>query len=280
MPVSPDQQSVVIVTGAAGGIGTAIVEQFLGNGAHVIAADVATKRLDALHDKMTSRDFDTALLQTVAGDVADPDHHRELIDAADGVGGATLSVLNAGVYVPGLSWDMPLEHIKLHVDVNLWGVIHGVRAVLPGMIERGQGHVIGVSSGAGLIPTPGLSPYVATKHGVVGFMESVFHELNRVAPEVHASVVCPGNVQTPMAEHSFALANVDDAAFSNTVSAIANDMRSGNQSGADAATVAAAIAAAVDDHRFWILPQPEIAWAATDRMNRLQQGEPPADYLG
>lgn len=280
MPVSPDHAPVVIVTGAAGGIGTAIVQHFLETGAHVIASDLASDRLELLVARMAEADLDVSLLHTVAGDVSSPAHHDDLVTTADKFGGATVSIQNAGVYVPGLSWDMPLEQIQLHMDVNLWGVIHGVRAALPGMIERGAGHVIGVSSGAGLIPTPGLSPYVATKHGVVGFMESVFHELNRTGANVHASVVCPGNIQTPMADHSFAIAEVEPETFDADVAAIADTVKSGNQSGAEPATVAAAIADAIVDHRFWVLPQPEIAWAATDRMNRLQQGDQPADYLG
>ena len=123
-----------------------------------------------------------ARCEAVVGDVGEPAHHDELVRAAEGLGGLSISVLNAGVYLPGLSWELPLEQWELHVRVNYWGVVHGVRAAVPAMIARGGGHVVGMASGAGLVATPALAPYVSTKHAVVGLMESLHHELARWRP--------------------------------------------------------------------------------------------------
>jgi short-subunit dehydrogenase len=189
-------------------------------------------------------------------------------------------VLNAGVYLPGLSWEVPLEQWELHVRVNLWGVVHGIRAAVPVMVEQGHGHVVAMASGAGLVATPTLAPYVATKHAVVGTMEALHHELARVAPGVHTSVVCPGNVRTPMAANSLAAAGIHHESLSPVVEPIADAVRAGNDAGEDPSTVADAIVAAVVENRFWVLPQPEVAWAAVDRMQRIQDGREPIDLFG
>jgi short-subunit dehydrogenase len=121
---------------------------------------------------------------------------------------------------------------------------------------------------------------VATKHAVVGLMESLHHELARVAPDVHASVVCPGNVRTPMAANSLAAAGIDEEHLSGEAAAVAATVRSGNDAGQDASTVAQAIVDAVHEHRFWVLPQPEVAWGAIDRVQRIMDGREPVDLLG
>ena len=265
-----------IITGAGGGIGAAIAARLATEDLALVLADRDAASLDRV---VRSLPVGTRC-EAVVGDVADPTHHDQLVSAAEDLGGLSISVLNAGVYLPGLSWELPLEQWELHVRVNYWGVVHGVRAAVPAMIARGGGHVVGMASGAGLVATPALAPYVSTKHAVVGLMESLHHELARVAPEVHASVVCPGNVATPMASNSLAAAGIDDEHLSGTAAAVAAAVRAGNDAGQDPSTVADAIVAAVRDHRFWVLPQPEIAWAASDRVRRLADGEPPVDLLG
>lgn len=267
---------VAIVTGAGGGIGTAVAERLASEGMSLVLAD----RDAALLDRLVAQLPPGTTVETLVGDVGEPAHHESLVAAASDLGGATLSVLNAGVYLPGLSWEVPLEQWELQVRVNLWGVVHGVRAVVPDMIERGAGHVVATASGAGLVATPALAPYVATKHAVVGLMESLHHELARVAPDVHASVVCPGNVRTPMAANSLAAAGIVEEQLSGEAAAVAATVRSGNDAGQDASTVAQAIVDAVHEHRFWVLPQPEVAWGAIDRVQRIMDGREPVDLLG
>ena len=274
------QHGVAIVTGAGGGIGSAVARRLSDEGAALVLSDrdgdALERVLAALPRGGTAR--------AIVGDVARPEHHEELVATAErlreGTGGELLSVLNAGVYLPGLSWEVPLEQWQLQVDVNLWGVVHGVRAVVPSMIERGGGHVVAMASGAGLVATPALAPYVATKHAVVGLMESLHHELARAAPDVHASVVCPGNVRTPMAANSLATAGIRDEQLSDEAAVVAATVRAGNDAGQDASTVADAIVAAVQEQRFWVLPQPEVAWGAIDRVQRIMDGREPVDLLG
>ncbi|HNG25707.1 MAG TPA: SDR family NAD(P)-dependent oxidoreductase, partial [Microthrixaceae bacterium] len=149
-----------------------------------------------------------------------------------------------------------------------------------------------VASGAGLVATPGLAPYVSSKHAVVGLMESVRHELARAAPGVRASVVCPGNIATPINANSLAVADAagaadvaacEGSAGDGSTAAVARQIdetvRRGVDSGAEPQTVADAIVEAVSTGRFWVLPQPEVALGALDRVQRIVDGRPPADLL-
>lgn len=267
---------VAIVTGAGGGIGTAVARRLADEGMSLVLADRDRSLLERTIELLPAG----TTVELVVGDVGEVAHHEALVAAAEDLGVLTLSVLNAGVYLPGMSWEVPLEQWQLQVDVNFWGVVHGVRAAVPAMIRNGQGHVVATASGAGLVATPGLAPYVSTKHAVVGLMESLHHELNRVAPAVHTSVVCPGNVRTPMAANSLAAAGIVDEQLSEVAGAVANTVRAGNDAGADASTVADAIVQAVEENRFWVLPQPEVAWGAMDRVQRIMDGREPVDLLG
>ncbi len=267
---------VAVVTGAGGGIGSTVARTLAEAGMALVLADRSRSLLDAAADSMP-RD---ATVITAVGDVGDPSHHAALVTAAEDLGGLTVSVQNAGVVLPGLSWEVPLEQWELQVKVNYWGVVHGVRAALNAMTRRGVGHVVAVASGAGLVATPGLAPYVSSKHAVVGLMESVRHELVRAAPGVRASVVCPGNIHTPITANSLAAAGVADEDLSPVAQQVADTVRGGVEVGASPQSVADAILDALQTGRFWVLPQPEVAIGALDRVQRIVDGRDPVDLLG
>ena len=118
-----------IVTGAGGGIGGALAHRLAAEELALVLSDLDADRLAATVASLPERTDVTA----VVGDVSDPAHHAELVAVAEDHGGLVLSVLNAAVYLPGQSWDMPIEQWQLQVDVNFWGVLHGVRAAVPAM---------------------------------------------------------------------------------------------------------------------------------------------------
>jgi len=267
---------VAIVTGAGGGIGSAIARRLADEGMSLVLADRSRANLDEAADAVGR----SVSVVTAVGDVGEPSHHAALITAAQDLGGLTLSVQNAGVYLPGLSWEIPIEEWELQVRVNYWGVVHGLRAALRVMARRGSGHVMATASGAGLVATPALAPYVSSKHAVVGLMETVRHELARVAPGVRASVICPGNVRTPIAANSLAAAGIGHEHLSPVAQQVADTVRAGNDAGADPVTVADALVEAVRSGRFWVLPQPELAYAVLDRAQRIADGREPVDLLG
>ncbi len=267
---------VAVVTGAGGGIGAAVARTLAGAGMSLVLADRSRSLLDAAAATLP-RD---ATVITAVGDVGDPSHHAALVTAAEDLGGLTVSVQNAGVVLPGLSWEVPIEQWELQIRVNYWGVVHGVRAALSAMTRRGVGHVVAVASGAGLVATPGLAPYVSSKHAVVGLMESVRHELARAAPGVKASVVCPGNIRTPMTANSLAAAGVAEEHLSPVAQQVADTVRAGVDHGAAPETVADSVLDALNTGRFWVLPQPEVALGALDRVQRIVDGREPVDLLG
>ncbi len=183
---------VALCTGAAGGIGLALVEQLLARGFRVMATDLSA---DGLSRCKALAGADR--LRIMAHDVRSPDAWRAVVDATLTAFGAIDLLLNvAGVLRPAWVQDATAEDAALHLDVNLKGVVLGTQAVVAHMVERGRGHIVNLGSLASLSPVPGLALYAASKFGVRGYSLSVAHELKRAG--VAVSVVCPDAVQTPM----------------------------------------------------------------------------------
>lgn len=183
----------VLVTGASRGIGHATARAFLQEGARVALCARDPQRL---------RDAEQALAEEgeVAGfaaDVRDPAQLGEAFDAAAArLGPVEVLVNNAGALWVGAFAEQPLESITQMLDVNVKGVLHATRLVLPAMLERGAGVIVNVASGAGLSGIPELVTYSASKFAVVGFTETLQAELGERGLRVHA--VCPGKVATDM----------------------------------------------------------------------------------
>jgi NAD(P)-dependent dehydrogenase (short-subunit alcohol dehydrogenase family) len=112
-------------------------------------------------------------------------------------GGAHLLFNNAGVLVDGISWERSVEDWKWAFDVNVMGIVHGIKAFVPRMLAGGdEAVVVNTASIAGLIAGPFLGPYTATKHAVIGISETLHHELLATGGRVSAAVLCPGEVAT------------------------------------------------------------------------------------
>jgi NAD(P)-dependent dehydrogenase (short-subunit alcohol dehydrogenase family) len=103
---------------------------------------------------------------------------------------------NAGIAVGGLVEEFTLDHWDRVIDINLRGVVHGVHAAYPVMLAQGHGHIVNTASLAGLVPGPGLAPYDAVKHAVVGLSLSLRAEA--AGRGVKVSAICPGFVDTPL----------------------------------------------------------------------------------
>jgi len=180
----------VFVTGAAKGIGAAIARLCLGAGHQVVAADVDSAGLSTLRAELPG-------LQITNLDVRELAAWESAADTAEAAGGPIdVLVNNAGVCLPGPCDAVSEEDDRLTIDVNLIGVMNGVRAFLPRFLERERGHVINVASMAAFAPAPDLAAYCATKHAVRAYTHSCALD-HRHAP-LHWTVVCPGAVETPM----------------------------------------------------------------------------------
>jgi NAD(P)-dependent dehydrogenase (short-subunit alcohol dehydrogenase family) len=189
---------VAVITGGASGIGKAVALRAAADGMRIVLADIEEGPLKEAESELTGRGAEA---MGVVTDVADAASVRALRDAAlDRFGSVHLVHNNAGVGLGGPIWEVTEEDWRWIVGVNLWGVIHGVAAFVPLLIEQGEGHVVNTASFAGLASAAFLGPYNATKHAVVAISETLFKDLQAVAAPVGVSVLCPGFVQTRIAE--------------------------------------------------------------------------------
>lgn len=186
-----------MVTGAASGIGLAIAEAFVDQGMQVVMADLDEERLREHAARLGEAGGDVL---PVPADVRNP-------DAVDAVGRSAIehfgtlhvAVNNAGVVGGGNSWEIPLDEWHRVIDVDLWGVIHGVRTFVPLILASGEeGHVVNVASMAAVLTLPRLAPYTVAKHGILGLTDVLRAELEGLGAPVGASVVMPGMVKTAM----------------------------------------------------------------------------------
>lgn len=200
----PFAGKAAIVTGGASGIGAALVKALADRGARVVAADRDGARAEAL-----ARGIGSERVRAAALDVTDAAAVQALVDeVVDREGRLDLLFNNAGVGLGGEVRDMGLEDWRRLIDVNIWGVIHGIHAAYPVMLSQGAGHIVNTASGAGLAPRPGMTAYAMSKHAVVGLSTSLRSEAAELG--VRVTVVCPGYIQTNIMA-STAFVNVDGA---------------------------------------------------------------------
>jgi NAD(P)-dependent dehydrogenase (short-subunit alcohol dehydrogenase family) len=198
------ENKVAIVTGAASGIGKALVGELALKGAKVIATDINREMLkQAIKDVGQSKHpiKDTQL------DVSDYDVFRKVMDDTISREGRLDYIFNnAGIGIGGEVRDQEIEHWRKVMNVNLYGVIHGSILAYKIMAKQGFGHIVNISSLEGLMPFPATVPYVTSKFGVMGLSQGMWVE--GVDLGIKVSVVCPGYVRTPIFEVS-ELVNAD-----------------------------------------------------------------------
>jgi NAD(P)-dependent dehydrogenase (short-subunit alcohol dehydrogenase family) len=221
---------VVVVTGGGSGIGAALCRAFANAGAAVVVvADIDAAAARAVADEVDG--------VAVCADVTREADVRELVQRTiDGHGRVDIYCSNAGVAVtggedaPDADWDRSWEvHVMAHV--------YAARAVLPAMLERGEGYIVGTASAAALLNHLSSAPYAATKAAALSFMEWL--AITYRSRGIRVSALCPQGVRTPM------LAEAGDDHF-----LVAGAL--------EPAAVAESVVAAVHDERFLILPHPEV----------------------
>ena len=182
--------AIVAITGGAQGIGRATAAAFAARGAHVAIGDLDLE----LAEQSAASIGGTAHPL----DVSAPESFRAFADAVLAEHGQ-LDVLvnNAGVMPNGGFLDLDERINRLTMEVNLFGVVHGMRIVLPGMLERGRGHIVNVASLAGKFPVPGLAIYNASKYAVVGLSAATRREY--AGSGVSVTAVLPSAVDTALA---------------------------------------------------------------------------------
>jgi NAD(P)-dependent dehydrogenase (short-subunit alcohol dehydrogenase family) len=244
---------VVVITGAASGIGQALAEVFAAAGARLVLADVDGPKLEVVGAELARLGTDVLTAPT------DVSNRGQVLDLRDAVlarfGAVHVLCNNAGVMGPAGDplWELPVGEWERVMAVNLWGVMHGIQAFLPGMLAAGsEGHVVNTASMQGLTSGAPIPEYTVSKHAVVALSEALRDQLAARRARVGVTVLCPGAVSTDLASRERVRLS---AAGPDQPWAVA--LESGGQqqpwgAALTPAAVAAAAVTAVRDDRFYV----------------------------
>jgi NAD(P)-dependent dehydrogenase (short-subunit alcohol dehydrogenase family) len=258
---------VAVVTGAASGIGLALCERFAAEGMTVVMADVEADALERA--AAVVRATAPAVLAMRADVASAADVERLAGETYATFGAAHVVCNNAGVAVIGAVHEHTLADWQWVMGVNLWGVIHGVRAFLPRMLAGGdEGHIVNTASMAGLTTAPFMAVYDVTKHGVVALSESMYKELAATGAPLGVSVVCPGLVTTAImrSARNRPAELSDEGKVGPMAQAFGQALGDRLATGYPPSEVADQVVRGIRERRFYIVPaQPEVWQAATVR---------------
>lgn len=189
---------VAVITGAGSGMGAAMARRFAAAGMKIVVADI-----DLAAAESTAADIVAAGGEAIAVrvDVSSQDEVQAMADRAwEHFGTVNVLVNNAGIVPSGRYrpiWEFPLEDWRWSFDVNLMGVVHGIRSFIPRMIAEGvDGHVVTTASVAGLVSGAGSPVYSASKHGAVRATEALYASLRDIDSPIGVTLLCPGLVNT------------------------------------------------------------------------------------
>jgi NAD(P)-dependent dehydrogenase (short-subunit alcohol dehydrogenase family) len=268
---------VAVVTGAASGIGRALAERFAAEGMKVVMADIEAEALDRA--AATVRATAPAVLATRVDVSRAEDVERLARETYAAFGAAHVVCNNAGVAVIGAVHEHSLADWQWVLGVNLWGVIHGVRAFVPRMLAGGdEGHIVNTASMAGLTTAPFMSVYDVTKHGVVALSESMYKEFEMTGAPLGVSVVCPGLIDTNIMRSSRnrPAELAEEGKAGPMAQAFGQGLADRLTTGYPPSEVAEQVVRGIRNRRFYIVPaQPEVRqWAAVRAQDIIELRNP------
>ncbi len=274
--ISPGR--VAVVTGAASGIGLGLSERFAAEGMRVVMADVEEPALRRSAGEIARNGGDVLAVVT---DVSKREQVEALAEQAVGAyGGVNLLCNNAGVGGPhDPIWTVPEGDWDWVLGVNLWGVIHGVRAFLPLLLEQDVAHVLNTSSIFGVF-AGALGPYAISKHAVTALSETLYFNLRQVGAPVGVSVLCPGAVKTNFGTSARNRpANLPPPPDTETAARAAASKEQFDRLsalGSEPSEVADIVVEGIRSGRFYILTSTNRNEAVRRRGEEILQGAPPA----
>jgi NADP-dependent 3-hydroxy acid dehydrogenase YdfG len=271
-------KKTAVITGAGSGFGREFARKGAALGMNLVLADVQKDALMAVADELTAKG---AKVIAEVIDVSKGEQVDALAAAAKkAFGNVHLLFNNAGVAAGGLMWEHTQADWEWVLGVNVWGVIHGVRAFVPGMLAHGEaGHVVNTASVAGLLSAPTMGVYNVSKHSVVALSETLYNDFRMVQSKLGASVLCPAFVPTGI-HLSHRNRPEDLAAAEPTPSMIAS------QKASEKAVTSGKVSApevcemtfkAIEEERFYIITHQKIMTSVKLRLDDVAQQRNPTD---
>lgn len=273
---------VAVVTGGASGLGRAMALRFAREGMKIVLADVQADALNKTESELRAAGIAVLAVQTDVSKGGDVD---ALADKAfKAFGGVHILCNNAGVAPGGTIWEQSEKDWEWTIGVNVWGVIHGIRAFVPRMIAQDtESHVVNTASVAGLLSLPGMGMYCMSKHAVVTISECLHHDLTEAGAKVRASVLCPAYVPTAISESERnrpALLREEKKKSARDLQR-EEQLRRAVQSGRiSAEQVADLVLESIAAEKFYILPHQKIKPAIETRLQDILLERPPTNTLG
>ena len=280
------ESKVAVITGAGSGLGRAFADKAATLKMKLVLADIRDEPLQQAASELRATGAEVVAL---AGDVAKAEHIEALAKlASDRFGAVHCLFNNAGVGSGGLIWENTLKDWEWVLNVNLWGVIHGVRTFTPLMLEAAkkdpayEGHIVSVASIAGLIAPALMGAYNVSKHAVVAHSESLYHDLATVEPRIGVSVLCPGFTPTGISKsHVSRPADMQnsDAPTTSMVAAQAMVHKAVSSGRLTAADVANVTFEAIAEGQFYILSHPGFMKLVKARLEDIAELRNPRDVF-
>jgi len=270
---------VVVITGAASGIGRGIAEHCVKKEMKVVLADIEEAPLRETEQTLKATGATVLAVRTDVSKASEIETlSRKTLDA---FGAVHLLFNNAGVQTRRTIWESTMADWEWVINVNLWGVIHGVRIFVPIMLQQQtECHIVNTASAVGLISGPAIGTYRVTKCGVVSLSETLYLELQQRNAPIGVSVLCPSFVRSRLneaernrpAELSNSPGENPPTPEEESLERLFQEM---NQSGIAPEQCAELVFTAIQRNTFYILTHPELNTAIQRRMEDILQGRNP-----
>ena len=243
---------VAVITGAGAGIGMGIARRCAAIGMTVIVTDIDEGRAKIVADEIRSAGGTAEALRLDVSDPAALDALAEDVFARHGE--VRLLVNNAGVETLGMTWEIPAARWDMTLNVNINGVVHGVRAFVPHMLRVGkEAWIANLSSIGAFGQMPTQAAYMMSKHAIQSFSECLHLEFELIGAPIHVSSVIPGMLKTSIFDASAGKGEPDSAAkhratMAHMMATYGMDLDEGCQR----------IVEGISENRFWVSTQPEM----------------------
>ena len=262
-------KSVAVITGAASGIGRGMAKRFAAEGMAVVLADIEVEPLAKLETDLRATG---ATVLAVRTDVSNADDIENLaVQTLDTFGAVHILCNNAGVVCSRPIWEHTLADWEWVLGVNLWGVVHGIRAFVPRMLtQETECHIVNTASILGLVQGPGEGIYKVSKHGVVALSETLADELAQKGSQIQVHVLCPGWVRTGILDadrnRPNTLQNLSEKSHHHQVVGDSRNVQAEMEAGMSPAEVADHVYNAIQTGTFYIHTHPEHKTWVRERM--------------